>query len=135
MPVLDIGVNPIRSPIRKQLMQINILGQVYTILKNVDPAKDSSLKDRHGYCDVLQKLIVIADHSKINGWEDECDNNKELQVKTTLRHEIYHAFFYESGLWGSTCTIEGWSVNEEMIDWLAIQSPKIYKAFGKAGCI
>jgi hypothetical protein len=23
----------------------------------------------------------------------------------------------------------GWSQNEEMVDWLAIQSPKIFKAF------
>ena len=29
----------------------------------------------------------------------------------------------------------GWSKNEEMIDWLAIQIPKIYKAYQEAGCL
>lgn len=29
----------------------------------------------------------------------------------------------------------GWAKNEEMIDWLAFQTPKIYRAFREAKCL
>ena len=51
-------------------------------------------------------------------------------MKETLRHEIIHAFFNESGLQDSANKFDGaWSKNEEMIDWFAIQPPKIFKLF------
>ena len=48
--------------------------------------------------------------------------------------QIVHAFLYESGLrqnaYGSKC----WAKNEEMIDWMAIQIPKIQRAYKEAYC-
>ena len=42
----------------------------------------------------------------------------------------------KSGLSANAVVPEGgWAKNEEMIDWLAIQAPKIYKVFKKAGCL
>lgn len=45
------------------------------------------------------------------------------------RHELIHAFLYECGLNDSS----DWARNEELIDWLAIQFPKINVLFEKAG--
>lgn len=39
-----------------------------------------------------------------------------------LRHELIHAFFCEAGL-------DDYSSNEQLVDWIAIQSPKIFKIF------
>lgn len=42
---------------------------------------------------------------------------------------------YESGLWADSNHSENWATNEEMIDWYAIQSPKIHKVFEKLGIL
>ena len=51
--------------------------------------------------------------------------------KQVIRHEIIHAFVFESGL--DTCS--DWAKNEEMVDWIAIQFPKLLKAFKEADCL
>ena len=54
----------------------------------------------------------------------------------TLRHEITHAFLNESGLQNDTSVPgSGWATNEEMVDWIAIQFPKMKKAFEEADCL
>ena len=50
-----------------------------------------------------------------------------------IRHEIVHAFLYESGLDVNSLSGGAWAKNEEMVDWMAIQIPKILKAFQEAG--
>jgi hypothetical protein len=35
----------------------------------------------------------------------------------------------ESGLDGNGNSCDCWELNEEMVDWFAIQSPKIFKVF------
>ena len=63
-------------------------------------------------------------------------NEREIQTKETLRHEIIHAFLFESGLQSSSAVLEtGWACNEEMIDYFAIQSPKIFEAFKEVDCL
>ena len=43
-----------------------------------------------------------------------------------------HAFLNESGLQSAANACDGsWARNEEMVDWFAIQSPKIYKVFAE----
>lgn len=49
--------------------------------------------------------------------------------KRVLRHEIIHAFFNESGLSDDSNNVTAWAKNEEMVDWFAIQSPKVFKVF------
>ena len=44
---------------------------------------------------------------------------------------IIHAFLLESGLDSNSNSADSWAVNEEMVDWFAIQSPKIFKLFNK----
>lgn len=57
-------------------------------------------------------------------------------VKKATRHEILHAFLYESGLSYDALThFDAWPENEEMVDWFAIQSPKIFAVYVKLGLI
>lgn len=63
------------------------------------------------------------------------DNIAEYNKKV-LRHEIIHAFLRESGLSGNSMQYDGaWAQCEEMVDWIAIQFPKILKAFQDADCL
>ena len=56
--------------------------------------------------------------------------------KHTLRHEIVHAFLDESGLKESAGKNRGpWSKNEETVDWMATQIPKITKLYKELGIL
>lgn len=57
--------------------------------------------------------------------------NIEEFKKKVLRHEIIHAFFGESGL--RSCS--EYAEDEELVDWIAIQFPKILKAFEQVGAL
>lgn len=110
---------------------INILGTEYTIEYKTE-LEDNFLEDSNGYCDITSKRIVILSEKRD---ADEIENFKYLQSKT-LRHELIHAFIFESGLFNNTyCVDGGWAKNEEMVDWFAIQAPKIFKAFMELGIL
>lgn len=103
--------------------KISILGTEYTIIverenKNFDKAD--------GYCDESVKEI----HIKIHKPDEYNIKNIHYYYKKVLRHEIVHAFFFESGLHDNALDFGGsWSVNEEMVDWIAYQFHKIEKVF------
>lgn len=105
-------------------MTVNILGTEY---RRSDPI----LGDCDGYIDTSVKLIVVKD------MERDAKSKKDLESykKQVLRHEIIHAFLFESGLDGSSGAREAWATNEEMVDWFAIQSPKIFVALREADCL
>lgn len=110
---------------------VNILGTEYTVEKKA--YKDESVFEKKridGYCDSFQKLIVYCDLDTFDRWNEEpCITKRECE-KEILRHEITHAFLTESGLADSSNPTDGaWAKNEEMVDWFAIQSPKIFKVF------
>lgn len=111
--------------------KISVLGTEYTI-RRVDSGQDEYMEKMHysGYCDSGTLEIVILNLKSTKEWEnytDECIKRKENE---TLRHELFHAFLNESGLqWSSFTPDSAWAKNEEMVDWLAIQSPKIFKLF------
>lgn len=74
--------------------------------------------------------------STFNGWEHESPKSVEMSQKETLRHEIVHAFFFESGIADNGLAFDGsWAKNEEMVDWFALQGLKIYKAWQEAGAV
>lgn len=52
-----------------------------------------------------------------------------------MRHEILHAFLFESGLSENAGFSGCWATNEEMVDWFAIQSTKIYDVYLKLGLV
>lgn len=119
-------------------MKVSILGTEYDVeIKKYeeDPAFEKDNID--GYCDGLAKQIVVCDMSTYPDFAEETREDCEAAQKVTLRHEIVHAFLNESGLQESSIRYaeRGWAKNEEMVDWLAIQGPKIYKAWEHAGAI
>lgn len=116
---------------------VNVLGTEYTITtKKYDEDEVFARCSIDGYHDGLTKQIVCCDMSTYKGWEHESTETIEEAQKETLRHEIVHAFFHESGLADSSFTYDGvWAKNEELVDWLALQGPKIYKAWQEAGAL
>lgn len=116
---------------------VNILGTEYAIIiKKYDEDEAFERRSIDGYCDGLTKQIVCCDMSTYKGWEHEPQETIGAAQKETLRHEIVHAFFHESGLADSSLNLDGaWAKNEEMVDWIALQGPKIYKAWKEAGAV
>lgn len=114
---------------------IKILGTSYKVHTNVPVTKDRELIDRFGYCSYKERRIVVADMNTIESWVNESHDAKLSQMKETLRHEIIHAFLNESGLMGSSSTGIPWAMNEEMVDWFAMQLPKIIKVFRQLDCM
>lgn len=116
---------------------INVLGTEYTIEVlpyDADPAFRKSNID--GYCEQGTHRIVIGDLHTFPGWEDESDEFIEAAMKHTLIHEAIHGFFNESGLQDSSATYDGpFAKNEMLVDWIAIQIKKIYKALEEADAL
>ena len=113
---------------------VRILGTDYKVRIGVPVQKDPSLEGRFGYCSYNDHRIVIADLNTVESWKDEPDEVKQIEVRASLRHEVIHASLYESGLHGSTSTERPWAMNEEMVDWMALQFPKIIEVFQKLDC-
>ena len=118
-------------------MKVQVLGTEYSIItKKYEEDEIFERRSLDGYCDGLTKKIVVCDMSTYKGWEYEEKDTIEAAQKETLRHEIVHAFLNESGLMDSAFNVDcAWSKNEEMVDWIAIQGPKIYKAWAEAGAL
>lgn len=118
-------------------MQINILGTIYEIVtKKYDEEECFERRSIGAFCNSLTKEIVLCDMHTYKGWEHEDEKTIQACYKENLRHEIVHAFFNESGLEDSSFIYDGaWSRNEEMVDWIALQGAKIYKAWQEADAI
>ena len=118
-------------------MKVNILGSEYSI--ETHKVSDDSYLEKNklaGYCGEESKLIVIADMTEEKYFSDMYEKEQEAYRKRTLRHEIMHAFLNESGLSDSSNQYGGaWAKNEEMVDWFAIQSPKIFKVYSELGLL
>lgn len=117
--------------------KINILGIEYRI-ETHKVSEDSYLEDNKlsGYCGEEEKLIVVADMSEEKYFTGMDEKAQEAYRKRVLRHEIMHAFLNESGLSDSSNQYGGaWAKNEEMVDWFAIQSPKIFKVYTELGIL
>lgn len=117
-------------------LKIDVLGTKY-ILRRVNNGQDEYMEKMHfgGYCDGGSKEIVILNLKSVPDWQNEPDEIIKNQESETIRHELIHAFLNESGLTWNSHSPEAWAKNEEMVDWFAIQMPKLLKAFKEAGCI
>lgn len=97
-------------------MIANILGTEYTVIVK-ERSEDIKLSEANGYTDFSTKQIVICDLSKESNDTDNM-GNIDVYLKKVLRHETIHALFYESG-------INDWARDEMLVDWIAIQIPKL----------
>jgi len=109
----------------QQVKTIDVLGVPYAII-NGDRSKDPCLEKSDGYCDHTIKTCVIDTliHT------DNSVADLDLYRKQVVRHELIHAFLFESGL-----GCESWGCNEEIVDWIAFQFPKMLQAFEEADAI
>lgn len=89
-----------------------------------------SLTNADGYTDLSTREIVVDDMETSQGQIGVKADLKSYQ-KQVIRHEIIHAFLMESGLDSNSNSADSWATNEEMVDWFAIQSPKIFKVFNE----
>jgi hypothetical protein len=103
--------------------KVNILGTEYEIIINKD-SKNPKMEDSAGYIEAYAKELVINDIEVDNRTYKNIDEFK----KKVLRHEMIHAFFHEAGL-------EHYYEDEKLVDWLALQIPKIIKAMKEADCL
>lgn len=109
---------------------VSILGTEYNIhVVEKFPEHMSQFEENSdGLCNSYNREIYV----KIPIDKDITEIGKERMIKKNLRHEIYHAFLFESGLSSNTYGHMGaWAEHEEMVDWHAIQSPKIHKIFSE----
>ncbi len=106
---------------------VHILGTEYKILivEDEDYRND---READGWCDFSTKEIFIFNYVQ----NKESFRDLIAYQKKVIRHEITHAFLYESGLDLNSLSGGAWARNEEMVDWMAIQIPKIYQAYKEA---
>lgn len=118
-------------------MTVNVLGTKYTVVvKKYDEDEAFARRSIDGYCDGLMKQIVVCDMTTYKGFENEERAYCSASQRKTVRHEIVHAFFFESGLSQSSNIVDvSWAMNEEMVDWFANQGQKIYAAWREAGAL
>ena len=107
-------------------MKINILGVSYTVQYR-SRSEDKLLRDCDGYCDETSRKIVI--NTENGNLEDFPRYQKQC-----LRHEIIHAFLFESGL-GYNWEHKPIGHEETVVDWIATQFPKLLETFEKAGAL
>ena len=106
--------------------KINILGAAY-LLTITSKSQDVRLKDADGICDETVKELLVDNYAE-NAGDPTCKKNLAVQIRKNKRHEIIHAFLFESGLAENS----DWAQNEEMVDYFAIQFPKLVEAFEAA---
>lgn len=124
-----ISIDRLNKSLKACANKVLILGEVYEVLVR-SAEEDPKLEQCIGYCEQYSKKIVISDMADANKDVMAVENIEEFKKKV-LRHEIIHAFFGESGL--RSCS--EYAEDEELIDWMAIQFPKILKAFEKVGAL
>lgn len=102
--------------------RINILGTEYEALYK-EVKEDEKLKQCDGYCDFYTKKIVVAKQ------EEHVMNVGDIEkfLKKVLKHEIVHAYMFESGL--DCCS--DFARNETLVDWIAIQIEKIHRTLSE----
>lgn len=100
-------------------MTVDVLGTEYAIVQS-NKVDDLTLETCDGYCDTSVKKIVIDTFQEA---PNSLENLNEYKKKV-IRHELVHAFLFESGL-----GCNSWADKEEIVDWIAIQFPKLLKVF------
>lgn len=104
-------------------MTINILGSDWTIQSQTEE-ENPKLTEAAGYCDYSTRTITVK-----KKYADELFNLADMDAykRQVLRHEIVHAFLFESGLTEV-------ARDETVVEWIAIQLARMNIAMTQAGC-
>lgn len=123
--------------INKKEFELSIMGEPYKFRLLKEEDLDDRIKglfvEFRGVCNSLDKEIIVQDMNNELGkdgnlltmasTEEGQARCEEIIMNDTARHEIVHAFLKESGLGN-----EFDEASEVMVDWIALQLPKIVKA-------
>ena len=111
---------------------VSVLGPNYAIFLDVPEDDDPMLNGEcSSYCDKTAKRIVVVGETRESELYDWAVYRNEC-----LRHELIHAFMFESGIDANmTWDIGGQDHPEGLIGWMAIQFPKIVKVFREVGAL
>jgi hypothetical protein len=111
---------------------IDILGTAY-VLHICPESKDPRFKDLNcsGFCDYSTKELFVSNY-KDTGMPNAniSVGNLPYIIKKAIRHELVHAFLYESGL-GEDWEHKEFGQEETVVDWIARQLDKMYIAVQK----
>ena len=128
-----------------RIQETEILGTKYKIIfANEDEVHDGKFPHLFGCYGILLsplRTILIRDFDDelplATDEEGGADNNFIPLRNSALRHEILHAYFNECGLRfnASGTGDKSWSRNEEMVDWFACLSPKIFNTYSELGIL
>jgi len=109
---------------RPNQQKINILGTEWIIsVENISDKFEQRYAEAYTDNSIKKMFIAIRDAEP-----DDCENIINIR-KQYARHEIIHAFFYECGLGTNTNGDSAWAINEEMVDWWALNFHKVEKVF------
>lgn len=106
----------------REKCKVSILGVEYTIFLETTESDKPFMRGNDGVTDFTTKEIFI---SVINDGDPMNMQDMNAYEESTIRHEIIHALLFESGLDHNT----QWARNEEIVDWIAIQFPKMAQIF------
>ena len=101
-------------------MKVDILGTEYTIVEKEDERFEAL--DAVGFCEWWTKEIYIK-----KGIEETNETMKGLNKfkENIIKHEIVHAFLFESGM-------QNYERDEQIVEWIARNIEKINKALEQA---
>ena len=101
-----------------------------------EPYRDKFTGKIEYVCSIAEPLVDAFGDSidrTVNPSDTRNIANLDNHFNKVLRHEIVHAFLDESGLMENAKFDD--EHFEQMVDWIAIQFPKMQKAFEEVGCL
>lgn len=105
-------------------VKISVLGTDYIVrCVKVDEMPVWFFENSKGCCDHTTKTITVEDFIARKDEYKDTLGDLEMVTNQTLRHELIHAFLRESGLGDES------EIDEIIVDWFALQAPKLFKAF------
>ena len=107
-----------------------IMGATWT-LETCEPGEDEQLEDCNGYTDWTERRIRVLNPKP----EKNSLKNLDVWRKKVIRHEILHAYLFESGLAERSGACDAWAMNEEMVDWFARNGANIYQTWKDANAL
>lgn len=109
--------------------KIKIMGEKWRITIK-ERGEDPILSGANGYCRPTSRDIVICDLRDDDEYGDPIG-----MMKHALKHELVHSLMFESGIGFCSHDAECWGTDEEIVDWIAKNSMKLFKLFRRCGLL
>ena len=105
---------------------VDVLGTIYHIVFAGEEEYPALKDELISFTDTEEKEIVLG-----NGF---ALNHSSFQA-AVIRHEVLHAFIFESGLGENARESDNVFADEEVVDWFALQFPKLMEAYDTLGVL